>query len=440
MADYGLIGGLAQGLMQGLGSYQAQKQYNNDQALKQAQLKNELNKTNITAQHEGLIQNPDTGSFGPSQLTQAKQGAELQQVEKQADIQSDPTHPINVYGRGILADQINQSQQARQFFQRLQASQLGKPFEDPKIQQMSPEELVPQNLTINDIENLRKMGLDPALGGHAKDSFDSMLKLQKFGLDQRNTAAREGMAKSRADQVALQTSGQAMGAAQTITQDSNISKYSDSIKAGQAAQNVTHNPENPPTYQMFNDAQIQFTNAVSGAGSGTDSKVEATKYNTLEQKMHKIISDLQSRPDMPRLPNGQLDPHGQVPPEVLKAFDSTVKDFMDTTKRFMGRRAIALGNLGPNINEDVKRSVEDNITKNYSPGWKYGMSPEQWEKKSFGKSITAPVVGKKEKPSSGLLSGGQSQGFSPDVLNYAQQHGITPAQAQQIKIQRTGGQ
>lgn len=51
-----------------------------------------------------------------------------------------------------------------------------------------------------------------------------------------------------------------------------------------------------------------------------------------------------------------------------------------------------------------------------------------------------PVTAAQKKAALSHLSGAQSEQFTPDVMAYAQKHGITPEQAQSIKDKRTGAQ
>ena len=76
---------------------------------------------------------------------------------------------------------------------------------------------------------------------------------------------------------------------------------------------------------------------------------------------------------------------------------------------------------------DLKEDLKDALTS----------QREQLEQRQQPQGLINPgLVGQ-----GGLVGGApQPQSFSPDVVKYASEHGITPEQAQAIKIKRTGGQ
>jgi len=162
------------------------------------------------------------------------------------------------------------------------------------------------------------------------------------------------------------------------------------------------------TNQQLNNISADVA-AIYNNGQATVSGTQHNQYNTLYSKAQGLLQQVTGQPE------------DAVPDGIKQQLKDTL----------MQMRNISSGVAQKNL-AFVKASHPDFVRNNpnYFDDLAKGLSNETSQ--STG-SPTSPAA-------AASAPGASNQSFSPDVVQYAQQHGITPAQALSIKQQRTGNQ
>jgi hypothetical protein len=109
------------------------------------------------------------------------------------------------------------------------------------------------------------------------------------------------------------------------------------------------------TNQAFNDAMVDYTNAISGARGATDSRTEMTKFNSLEQEAAKLKQYISGKPT------------DAVPPAIYEHFVSLVQELQNTVDAARERRATQLAEglhfQTPNAQAALSAAVAANKAK-----------------------------------------------------------------------------
>lgn len=160
------------------------------------------------------------------------------------------------------------------------------------------------------------------------------------------------------------------------------------------------------THQMLVELGSGLGRLVGGGKSSGLTQTEEQTYKSSQGWLAKHMQEIEGKA------------YNALPEGLRGSLDETYDRLSSGWKSVAAHRAESLYRTQPY--EDAEKNMVEAI-KTYSPTFKPGQ-----------KSKAAPVI---QAP----VSSSPSAFFGQDVLDYAKQHGITPDQANAIKLQRTGG-
>lgn len=166
--------------------------------------------------------------------------------------------------------------------------------------------------------------------------------------------------------------------------------------------------------RQMEELAIGLNAMLSGSNTGAQSQVTALVPKTAMGNIQKFKEWLVNDPQ-------GTDQQAFVQ-RMLGSIDREKQTAADQIKRTQFQRTARYADLEKSSPDEFYNTLQSN-----------GLDPEeykQWKKNGF-KPMTAVQA-----PDN---SGGGGGSFEPDVMAYAQKHGITPIQAQQVKMARTGG-
>ncbi len=356
MADYGLMGGIGEGLQKGLMMYQQTKQMNRNNQVQ-----------NLTS---GLQEDAD-GNLSLSPQAQQEQQARATQAKNVND-NADATSTISATKRGLLKGELNQQQ-----------SGLGdKTITDD----MSGE-------TVDQMKGLVGQGLS---------ANANMLKGQMMG------QAMQG-------RVQVQQDNQSEAAVKNIHNNPAIAQMRGQALSVEKGQDQLNDPNHPPSWMQLNEVAQDYANALSSNKGSSDFKLKQSEQDNFDQKMASMKAFATSNPDQPADP-AFIDFYKKMGDRLGQTYDKQ-----------LGRQAATLAAQSSKVykhNPDAAAAQQD-AADSYQNG--------SWRKDPSLGSGSQPAQQAPGQPGAG------NQQYTPDVLTYAQQHGISPDQANAIKMQRTGG-
>ncbi len=358
MADYGLLGGIGQGLQQGLLMYQKTKQLNRENQIQ-----------NLTS---GVQQDAD-GNLSLTPLKQQQQ----QMQQTQAD----------EFGKSHDAT-TQQSQDSRSFHRQALAKAV------PGIDVMKA---IPDTMSKADLESESSPIKGLIQGG--------------FGM-QGNQARAAGMN----GRVLLGQDNQAEAAVQKVHKDPLIVQMRGQANNIDKGLNLLSDPKNPPSMTAMNEVAQDMAAALSGnKGVASDFKVKAVSTPTIEGKMQELKAYMSSDPNQP------------APPDVVAFWKDMGTRLQGAYDRQMGQRAnnLTQGSKTAFAHNPNAANAMQEAAATYKSG--------KWREDGIDSSQDTTSQIAPGQP------GATNQQYTPDVLDYAKTHNITPDQANAIKAQRTGG-
>ncbi len=142
-------------------------------------------------------------------------------------------------------------------------------------------------------------------------------------------AGRQSVSQERVDlgkqRLAIAAAKAAAEAGSKITNDKQIVSYNSIIDQTDAALNLLENEKLPRTVQRFNDAQIEFTNAIAGSRNSALGKLERTEMDSIQAKAENLKQKMTGKPG------------DAVPIEQWKLLTDMMKEFK-AVKQFHRRK------------------------------------------------------------------------------------------------------
>lgn len=340
--NYGLLSGLAEGVKQGLLTYQNTKNIQHNQQMEEL----------MTG-----YQKDENGNLTP---TPGKQ-LELQAKQTQNQGLIDASNPQSQYSsgmaqrRGVLAHAGN-----------------------PNIPENAFEGT--SDVQQKELENLSK----PDISGY--------MGMQKQLMNP--------MAQVRQAQLEETKSQNAAHAGESFDKDPVMKTITGTKNNLDRAINLI-NGKTPITSSKFKILQQDMINATAPGGAATEGKVSREGIDLLAEKLNRLETQFGSvqdlRKEAPDIFNDLRDTITAVRGDYAQAANQRVKE------------------LGSNFQDSTNQKVQSTVKR------KMGMLQDK-----YGSDIQAGAAV-------------QSPQFTPDVVAYAQKHGLTNDQAMAIKQQRTGG-
>lgn len=272
MADYGLLGGLGEGLKQGLLMYQNQKQLQ-----RQNQIQN-------------LTSGVQTDADGNLQLTPQKQ----QQMQTASDLQKSQLQESQ--GQNQLQQaQLDKLPQMSQEFSDArdatssasqhsrQVNQLALKAANPGMSDSDIQKAIPETMSKAELESDSSPVKQMIQGGYSKQA--GQLKAQSF--------------QGRVD---VMQDNQSEAAVQKIHNDSLIKQMRSQASSIDKGQDQLSDPNHPPSWIQLNEVANDYANALSANKGSSDFKLKQTEQESFDQKLGEIAGYVKSDPNQPADP------------------------------------------------------------------------------------------------------------------------------------------
>ena len=383
---YGLLGGIGAGLSSFADSYMAAKKMKNEQAYQQGLIdaKNreidlETQKQGITSQEAGYQPDPTTGEMNPVPWKASQiQSKNIQSARDQQQLA--PEDPLNVTARGVLRTQIGNNLDLQNQMRQMYAKMLGLPVTAPLVQKMDPNDMVPDNMTINDIQKLRGAGLDPVISKNAQAPFDMMKKMHDMAVADKNAdsnqtraAAAAAQAGTRQQQFKQGLNVNAADVGSTYDKDPTLQPLRVRQLGVQKALNTLHGNA-PLLTEDLNAIQNEGVNALKAGNASTNMQLE----NELKNNLPLYIKDLKERAldvgDVRQVPEAQPIIH-QID-TVMSQLNGEIKDQVNNQALVIHHNNMT--NTNPQAQEINKRKLFDYAPEAYQG--LYGQPPAQYSK------------------------------------------------------------
>lgn len=352
----GLLGGIGEGLKAGFDTYQEVKQRNIDNKYKKMQM-------DLVAKQAGYNEDPNTGSY----------------VEE----------PLHLKQRNLQASEAEGKTP-------FQVDQTGALIKDPSGQAMlNPREAESESLAA------MKSGFMPTQGqlGQASKNFKPFVPpIEQAKADA--TKFRIGATNETRQGTQAMTAGDKISDDKMIVQKSTQRDQLSRARRLLDKQNMT--------YQDFNDSQQEFAQAVAGARASTDSKNEATKYDSLEQGWKAILQ------------KGSGHLQDAVPPEFVENLKANMDDMHNGLSRDMFERAKTKHSILKKAlsNNPNAQAALDDALEQYRPQSEKKL-PQGFMKPESG-GMLSPGAGEKLK----ISNGKETLMIPPDALQDAMKDGF----------------
>lgn len=182
------------------------------------------------------------------------------------------------------------------------------------------------------------------------------------------------------------------------------------------------NSDQPVTATQLNVAKQDYVNAVAQGGQATEGKasreIENTWFDAINRAQYKW---------------GDAADLRKSEPQIIDNLKTNIQNMKGEWNRTRSQQASDIADsYGANTNPRVQDTIKTKLQR-YAPDVYSQKFGNQQAPSSYGTSNQGLV-------NSSTSQSGTPQQFTPDVINYSSTHGITPAQALAIKLQRTGGQ
>ena len=201
---------------------------------------------------------------------------------------------------------------------------------------------------------------------------------------------------------------QAAGAGNDIHNDTVIKPLVGSAQNLQRALSILNGKE-PVTTKQLNTASMDYSNAVAQGGAATEGKINLELPSNFETQLNELKQQAGYNADLRKTPAGRA---------LINLLTGNIQTVNGDIDQAMSARAKALDLTTDTAyahNANARQSRHKAASLYQSGNWRKML-------------LSQP----------GPEQGGQQ--YSDDVMNYAQTHGITPEQAQSIKMQRTATQ
>ncbi len=314
MADYGMMGGIGEGLQSFMQTYMQQRNAQNksrqdtlDQALK--------------AKLAGVKMNSsgDAWEYTPEK----EKEIELGKLKSSSEMQKyDPTNPHAGFLRNIAIQQIKSSH--------------------PEYSDEQVSGLVPEGLSADQYKEATGL-LKPELSGYYSmkgreamaNVYGERNKIQREGLNLRQGQVAEGINKKVMNDKIVSAAD---------SQQAAINKGLDRLNSGQAM-----------TPQMFNEVQIDLANAITGGRTAAQGTIHRVEMDNMASKIAEIQQKLSSSPtdiNAPAMKKYLKDTFTELRNLNKSIRQKRVKALTNQSAQAYGTEG-SFGNVINNLNEDA---------------------------------------------------------------------------------------
>ena len=375
--NYGLMSTMANGIKEGMLSYQTQQQIQRQQGVEDLL--------------RGVQKNPDTGAYEYTPQKQAEVDFGKQKMAHEKSLLDTQTALENANSP--------QSQIAIQNYKNLYGKDLAPGTTGQQAQGL-----------LNATGNVYKA--DMGFKGK-QESIQAASDRQDKNLDYKNNnpSAASGAQGIRQDAITARATGK-------ITGDSLLNGFKNQANSIDKGQRLLNDPDKPVSITVAHEILQDYANALSGAkGGGSDYKLKSISPKMLEEMEGNFMTLIKSDPNQPA-PKAQVQFLKDMGARLSETYDKQIENRANTF-------GVGLEDTYKHTPQAVS-AVNSMIKAHKGGGWR-----------SIGQE---PVVSPQDQGASqGLIQAtSETTRFGQDVLDYAKAHNITPEQANAIKVKRGG--